>query len=208
MREPRRWSCWFATWSSRRSCRAWKSPDTSSGTSLSEDVEPSSRRPARPVDSGDSGDSSVTPERTGWRHGGHGDSRRLPAGWPQLALYESALALILSNSSWVMVPASSSSLAWAISARNPGRLAHVLIELPLLRLGLSHGALAHPVALGNQVASTPRKGSTITNTTHAALAPAADVVAAEEVDEYGDDNPDPGHPAEEEDHRPEDSRNW
>ena len=41
------------------------------------------------------------------------------AAWPQPALYESALALIASNSSWVIAPESSSCLAWAISPAEP-----------------------------------------------------------------------------------------
>jgi hypothetical protein len=36
------------------------------------------------------------------------------------------------------------------------------------------------------------------------LAPAADVVAAEQVSEHRDDDPEPDHPAEEDDDRPED----
>ena len=50
---------------------------------------------------------------------------------------ESAFALIASNSCWVIVPASSSSLALAISRGRASRgVAHVLVERLLLGLGL------------------------------------------------------------------------
>ena len=45
---------------------------------------------------------------------------------------------------------------------------------------------------------------TMMNTTQTRLVPAADVVAAEDVDEAGDRDPDPGEPGEEDDDRPED----
>ena len=62
------------------------------------------------------------------------------------------MALIASNSAWLIVPASRSSLALAISAAEPPAvLAHVVVERRLLRLDLLRAALAHPVVLGDQI---------------------------------------------------------
>jgi hypothetical protein len=115
--------------------------------------------------------------------------------------------LIASNSSWVIVPESSSSLALAISpADPPRRLAHVLVELILLSLGLLRAALAHAVVLGDQIDqhAEPRQDDDEDHPER--LGEAADVVAAEHVDQDGDHDPDPDHPDEEDDHRPKNVR--
>jgi hypothetical protein len=68
-------------------------------------------------------------------------------------------------------------------------------NLPL-SLGLAHAALAHPVVLGDQVDRHAEERQDDHEHDPARLARAADVVAAKEVDEDCDHNPDPGHPAE------------
>ena len=77
------------------------------------------REMAEPTDAG----SSVTlrtPE-TAADHGSCHLRASVPSRWPSWpgAFYASAFALIASNSVWVIVPESSSCLAWAISAAEP-----------------------------------------------------------------------------------------
>ena len=69
--------------------------------------------------------------------------------WAQL----SALALMWSNSAWVIAPASRSALALAISSDglDAGDRLDVLILRRLQLLGLSGAALGHALAAGDQV---------------------------------------------------------
>src|SRR3954452_5055530 len=84
-----------------------------------------------------------------------------------------------------------------------GDLLHVLVEVGLRDLGLLHAALRHALALGDHVDQHTEERQDDQEYDPRGLRPARDV-APEQVAEAQDQDPDPGHPAEEDDHRPED----
>ena len=107
-------------------------------------------------------------------------------------LVPTALALMASNSCWVIVPLSRSCLAFSISlagAAGAGGMANVLIETGLCRLGFLGPALSHPGVVGDQVDQHANPRENDDKDHPRSLHPARNVVTPEEVDKNGDRDP-------------------
>src|SRR5918995_7513985 len=83
-------------------------------------------------------------------------------------------------------------------------VAHVLLELTAPRPCVGRAALGHLLALRDHVDEDPEKGQHDYEQRPRGLPPARDVVAAEEVREHRDQEPEPDHPSEEDEHGPDD----
>src|SRR4051812_2342347 len=71
-----------------------------------------------------------------------------------------------------------------------GRVAHIVVELVPLGLRLLDAALPHPVVLDDQIDQHPEPRQDDHEDDPRRLRPATDVVAAEDVDQHGDHDPD------------------
>ena len=89
-----------------------------------------------------------------------------------------------------------------------GDVAHVGVELRLRLRHLVGLALGHALAVEADVAEHADERQQEDEDGPAGLAPARDVVAAEQVREDDDQQVDPHHPREEDDHRPDDVCEW
>jgi hypothetical protein len=96
-----------------------------------------------------------------------------------------ALAFTCSNSAWLMVPLSNSSLALAICPA-------VSLDPPL----------AHLLTLRDEVDEDPEEWQHDHEQRPTGLAPTADVMPTEEISEHSEQKPEKEDPGEEDEHRP------
>src|SRR5690348_15345053 len=92
--------------------------------------------------------------------------------------------------------------------RTPRGVLDVLAELPVLLLCLLLGALLHAAAAGDQVDQDADQRNEQHEDEPQCLGPAGQVMAAEDIDEDIDQNPDPEHPEEDLENRPERPEQW
>src|SRR5215471_19937241 len=94
------------------------------------------------------------------------------------------------------------------SAFGARSLLDVLTELLLLKLRVLLGVLMHLAAAGDQVHQNPDQREEQDEDEPQRLGPTGQVMAAEKVDEYGDQDPEPDHPQEDHQDRPERTQYW